>query len=997
MAEKSASILPRFLNEGILGTLIAGSSPTSGKNAVPEGISRGFEIFMLSVNRAKTKQAEKQIVERELQTIQTNFSQPNISMAQIRDYLCRLVYSSMLGYDVSFGCIHAIKLAQQGSHIDKKTGYLSCCLLMHREHELILLLVNTIQKDLKSSNILDNMTALTACSQLVPVEMIPSVLPLVLERLKHSRELVRHKAVLCLHQFQLLAPELLEHCHDNLTRALFDKDPGVMAAAMHIVQYNIQKDASKCQDLANSLVSILSQILSRRMTSMFEYHGVPFPWLQIQILKCLSMLSEAHEGLSESLIPLLKKILQASSIKETIAIAVLYECIRCIVNMKAPRYLLDEAAQHVERFLLSNHPNLKFIGVKLLVLLVQVNPEYSVNYQQLIVKSLENGNRNIQKKMHKLLYQIANESNVQVVCSKLLLQLKSSPDKFWRSEAITMVIDLVDRFNRETKWQIETVFSVLQLGNDIITVKILAEIMNMLEKSFIKSQDQEAGQKLLVQRCVKVLVSGEGASSVHVSAWVLGELASFLKNMPDDKVISLFTQQLANQNLPYSTHSCIVTALQHLLVKSVVQSDAMATKISELLTFDLHIVVKQRLSAILRICMKGVIPRYHSESYDLDTTLTFLDELVCQDLESGGTPYCPANLRGTAAGSPARIISTVLTEPQTSDGLSSAGRPRTASSTSSTKTVEESETGLTLTTVKKVWSKQGRLDTAPNPKFSSPDKEVTRMTEEELHQNELASALFGGFQDKFKTRLREDVDDDHTGFSLNIPDKSGWRSLHASSVQAKTLTKPTSAVDDLDRCFSAEHIDESSSKVCIGSAHKALDSTASLDETTFVPDADSSIQKHLIGEENSVNSSAREENDKSLLNRQVKYTADSDHNSNSNQDIELDKDVHHSLGITVEEFSVTEGNQEDSEFDLDQALSALIDSNVMIGSSENNADARNLIFDIRTSVENDDNSDKVQSKEEESLYSGYEEFVEEDDLENLEENVSKNFEEDSLL
>jgi len=51
---------------------------------------------------------------------------------------------------------------------------------------------------------------------------------------------VRQKAVLCLHQLQLRAPDLLAHCQDSLQGALADKDPGVMAAALNILHHNIQ-------------------------------------------------------------------------------------------------------------------------------------------------------------------------------------------------------------------------------------------------------------------------------------------------------------------------------------------------------------------------------------------------------------------------------------------------------------------------------------------------------------------------------------------------------------------------------------------------------------------------------------------------------------------------------------------------------------------------------------------------------------------------------------
>ena len=48
--------------------------------------------------------------------------------------------------------------------------------------------------------------------------------------------------------------------------------------------------------------------------------------------------------------------------------------------------------------------------------------------------------------MYKLLYQISNPTNVEVICDKLLHQLEISLDKFWRSEVITMVMDLTKRW-----------------------------------------------------------------------------------------------------------------------------------------------------------------------------------------------------------------------------------------------------------------------------------------------------------------------------------------------------------------------------------------------------------------------------------------------------------------------------------------------------------------------------------------------------------------------
>ena len=48
------------------------------------------------------------------------------------------------------------------------------------------------------------------------------------------REIVRKKAVLCMHSFHCKAPDLLRHAQHHFKSALCDKDPGVMWASLHV-------------------------------------------------------------------------------------------------------------------------------------------------------------------------------------------------------------------------------------------------------------------------------------------------------------------------------------------------------------------------------------------------------------------------------------------------------------------------------------------------------------------------------------------------------------------------------------------------------------------------------------------------------------------------------------------------------------------------------------------------------------------------------------------
>lgn len=93
----------------------------------------------------------------------------------MKELMVRAIYCEMLGYEASFSYIHAIKLAQQGSALEKRvgaftrsllkkfiisrrfaaltlglivsfSGYLAVSLFLNESHELLLLLVNTVLK-----------------------------------------------------------------------------------------------------------------------------------------------------------------------------------------------------------------------------------------------------------------------------------------------------------------------------------------------------------------------------------------------------------------------------------------------------------------------------------------------------------------------------------------------------------------------------------------------------------------------------------------------------------------------------------------------------------------------------------------------------------------------------------------------------------------------------------------------------------------------------------
>jgi AP-4 complex subunit epsilon-1 len=281
----------------------------------------------------------------------------------------------MLGHDATFGYVAAVKQTHEKNLLAKRLGYLTCNLVLHRDHELMLLLINTMQTDLNSSNHLEVCAALSSVSRLVNLEMVPAIFPLVQKLFAHSQEIVRKKAVMAIHRFIEIAPETLSECRDQVKRALCDPDPSVMAASLHVV-HKMAK-TTNCKDLVPSLVAVLKQVIEHRLPRDFDYHRMPAPWTQIRILTILRMLGAADQQASEGMYEILMEVLRRADTGVNAGFAVCYQCVRTITGIYPSNSLLEVAAKNISRFISSENMNLKYLGVTGLAEIVQVNPAFA--------------------------------------------------------------------------------------------------------------------------------------------------------------------------------------------------------------------------------------------------------------------------------------------------------------------------------------------------------------------------------------------------------------------------------------------------------------------------------------------------------------------------------------------------------------------------------------------------------------------------------------------
>ncbi|CAM9140968.1 unnamed protein product, partial [Lampetra fluviatilis] len=166
------------------GGAVARGPGAGGANA--GGAGGGLGGLVRALCAATSKQEEEAVVRRELASLKEQMASPLTTVRDLRECLSRAVYCETLGYSAPFAHIHSVNLAQRGSLAQRRSGYLAACLLLDEDHELMVMMVNTIIKDLQGGGVLELSMALGAVSQLATAQLAPTLLALVLEKTRHG-------------------------------------------------------------------------------------------------------------------------------------------------------------------------------------------------------------------------------------------------------------------------------------------------------------------------------------------------------------------------------------------------------------------------------------------------------------------------------------------------------------------------------------------------------------------------------------------------------------------------------------------------------------------------------------------------------------------------------------------------------------------------------------------------------------------------------------------
>ena len=445
-------------------------------------LSKDFFEFVKGIGESKSKQEEDTIVVNEISILKKRMTEKNIERSRMKEYLIRMIYIEMLGHDFNYGHIHAVNMTHEKTLLEKRAGYLAVSLVMHPDHELMLLLINTLQLDLKSDNHLEVAMALIVSSKLLNAETLPALLPHVVKILDHQQPNVRKKAIACLEKFYQLDHTCLDHITDKLKRIICDRDPAVMGASLPLLYLMAQNNPLNFKDLVPSLVSIIKQVTEHRLPRDFDYHRIPAPWIQIKLLQFMSCLGAADKSVSEQMYEVLHEVLKRADIGTNIGYSIVYECVRTITSIYPSATLFEEATAAVSRFLTADNHNLKYLGINLLGLLVQSSPQSAAEHQLIVIDCLEDEDETLRRKTLELLFKMTNPANVTVIVDRLITYLRQTQDTFLRTELVSRITQLAERYAPSNSWYLQTMNVVFEIGGNLLRPEVAHNMARLISE-----------------------------------------------------------------------------------------------------------------------------------------------------------------------------------------------------------------------------------------------------------------------------------------------------------------------------------------------------------------------------------------------------------------------------------------------------------------------------------------------------------------------------------
>jgi AP-2 complex subunit alpha len=518
---------------------------------------RGLQIFINDIRDCKTREAESKRIESELEKIRKKFSSTKaLSGYDKKKYVWKLLYIYILGYKVDFGFNYAADLITSIKITEKMTGYVCLSLLCKENSQEISVMINSIRNDLIEKNSLPQSLALSLATNLNNPELlieISSDVVLFLTKFKEKQPGVVKKAMICLTKILKIKKEIhdINSWPSNISKMIEIKNFEILLSLTNFVLNIFQIVGSNgYHEVAMKFFNNILYKL-KEAPDEYTYYNIRTPWLQIKIMKILQCINP--NLLNAETLKNIKNYIEYIGTKTQEVIiqdikftrfyshyCVFFEAVNLLdhMNLKLNYNVFEKYISILGNFLQDNsrkYPNkdvnTKYLALDSLSKLCRYSKKEKIynEHFNMIVGSIRDNDLSLRRRALDLLFIIATEESVKIICKELLLYLNEDEPTLKEEVALKVAI-LADKYADEYIWYIDTILKMMEVAGDFVTEDIFFRFYQIV----VGFEDQEPNEKIklyAVEKICKMLDKDYVFNPfIKIAAFLLGEYGIMLVN-----------------------------------------------------------------------------------------------------------------------------------------------------------------------------------------------------------------------------------------------------------------------------------------------------------------------------------------------------------------------------------------------------------------------------------------------------------------------------------
>lgn len=662
-------------------------------------LSKDFHDTCVRIGECKSREEEEQIVSKWMTDVKKVLSKSKIGLSDLYENVISLIHLTLLGYNTSFGQIHAVNLTQDSQMMTKCLGYLACSALFDSKSDLIVLIVNSTQRDLSSQHPTSMALALTAIAHLVTPELIQPVIGFIGNCLNHAVPMIRQKAVMCIHSFISKDPSCVVEFFPDLCRLLSDPDLSIVNAVVCTFTTLLKHTLNIRQicDVLPEIVRSAQVILSGNCRVEYVHQRISAPFILVNIYKLFQKMAEHCENINETVEPLLTQSLQVGTLESPASASVLYEAIRTCITLGLTE--IPQLRGAISLFMGSREQNYLLIGLSVLSSI----PDFASEFQGVVIDCLEHPDPSIRLKTLSLLHAMASEENSQIIVINMLRFFQRTKNENIRRDLADRITDIASKYSPSPIWFAKTMEQLFAIGGDLVRPEVGFAVIRLIDEDC----DEEM-RRSIVNLYLDVAQSGRKLSDVFVMviAHVIGNYAE----LSDEYELSFIILMLCDLSDAYDgPREWVLNAIVKLLPK-LEETPQEVINVFENYKSSRNIIVQEIcFEALALLNFRESLTAVLEAEPEEDNQLSFLDDFVNDAVQNKGMKeYIPLDDRDDdliITNKPTLIFTAypqgTVANVYSADGVAQGGQAAAP---------EPEDNGLNTAGINVVWGEQGIVE-----------------------------------------------------------------------------------------------------------------------------------------------------------------------------------------------------------------------------------------------------------------------------------------------